>query len=171
MSYSEIFLKLTSIALHIKLFLISVSNCTKKGVIVAIDTLYADFNESQREAVRPHDLSGLIDTPPSVDIKHHSKILKDTTQRRRAIEIGNAIIKSAYNSDADKISNLANQLIIQPIFAMEDTIDYTGQFSLKTRIVKFLFPALVAILFFPYISVILLWFKYRNFKKRLATIS
>ena len=76
----------------------------RKGVPVGIDNVYAELDESQREIIQPTKLARIIDSPPSVDIAHHSKILKDTHQRRTQIEIGNAIIKNAYKADTDKIN-------------------------------------------------------------------
>lgn len=85
----------------------------RRGIQVGADTVYAELDDSQREIVQPLKLSKIIDSPPSIDIAHHSKILKDAHQRRTQIEIGNAIIKNAYKADSDKINKLAGQLIIE----------------------------------------------------------
>jgi len=86
----------------------------KRGVAVGVDTVFNELDDDERETIKPHKLTHLLDNvPATVDIEHSAQILKDLHQKRRAVELANAIAKRAIDSDMGKVNDLVNQLVAE----------------------------------------------------------
>jgi putative DNA primase/helicase len=77
-------------------------------------TIYQELDKKEKRYVKASDLIGLVDTVPlSMNIEKSIAKLKDAANRRRAIELSNAIEKRCYskNGDIDGIEKLAQEII------------------------------------------------------------
>ena len=59
------------------------------------------------------------------------------------------------------------KLDFEPLFNDEDIIEFEGSLSVRTSLARLLWPVLVALLTFPYVSALILWLRIRKMKKRL----
>ena len=82
---------------------------SKAGNPIDIGVIASELEEEGSAYVRPSLLSKLLEEPISPDIEYSITKLKSFSRKRRAIEIGNAIIKRAHDSGDEKIQSLAKR--------------------------------------------------------------
>lgn len=84
------------------------------GEVIEIADIYSALSDDEKKFVKADFLYSLVDTVPlAINIESYITKLKDAARNRRAIELGNAIIKNAYRSDREAIEGLAQQLAIE----------------------------------------------------------
>ena len=59
------------------------------------------------------------------------------------------------------------KLGFEPLFNDEDIIEFEGSISIRTSLARLLWPVVVALFTFPYISAVILWLRIRKMKKRM----
>lgn len=58
------------------------------------------------------------------------------------------------------------KLDFEPLFNDEDIIEFEGSISIRTSLARLLWPVVVALFTFPYISALILWLRIRKMKRR-----
>jgi hypothetical protein len=59
------------------------------------------------------------------------------------------------------------KLDFEPLFNDEDIIEFEGSVSIRTSLARLLWPVVVALFTFPYVSAVILWLRIRKMRRRL----